>query len=79
MDFTAAKPVGRDLARVDGGGEPGYDHCFCRGGDASRPGRVAEIARLEVRALLRCQSGPPRASRPRRHRRCCRTPCRGAA
>ena len=48
MDFhTAPKPVGRDLARVDGGGEPGYDHCFTRGGDASRPARVEEIARLE--------------------------------
>ena len=53
MDFTIAKAVGRDIASVDGGGEPGYDHCFCRGGDAGRPTAVTEIARLEVRSAWR--------------------------
>jgi aldose 1-epimerase len=32
FDFTSPKPVGQQLKEVDGGGEPGYDHCWARQG-----------------------------------------------
>jgi len=35
FDFTAPTKIGARLMQVDGGGEPGYDHNFCRAKDGA--------------------------------------------
>jgi aldose 1-epimerase len=37
FDFSAATPLGARIAQVDGGGEPGFDHNFCRVGPGAVP------------------------------------------
>ncbi len=45
LDFTAAKPVGRDLAALQGEGQPGgYDHNFVI--DSAKPGELSLAAEV---------------------------------
>jgi len=50
FDFAAPTPIGARFAHVDGGGEPGYDHNFCRVGAGAVPAGGAYP--LDVVAVL---------------------------
>ncbi|MGA2619728.1 MAG: galactose-1-epimerase [Thermoguttaceae bacterium] len=56
MDFTTAKPLGRDMAQVEGG----YDHCYVlnkKGDELALAARVSEPTRGRVMEVYTTQPG----------------------
>jgi aldose 1-epimerase len=48
MDFTKPYSVGDRIMQVDGGGEPGYDHCFARAGLGQVPVNGFPLSRIAL-------------------------------
>ena len=72
FDFTDVHTVGERLLDVDGGGEPGYDHCYLRSAAESKadePGEETPIARYCCVASLHLP--PVSAAAPCRCCCCC--------